>query len=185
MEPIIYSSHETVRMHPSLPKSWKGGLLSGSQPFCYDGPLGSAAVQKFRDEQFSICYMVADFVQKIKLFWNKDPLLRLSYVLNGKLQYKGTQARLVKLKEGQVNAAWAPDRETAISISKGKFEVFQIAVRPEVVQELLPGFPSIKTIPSETSRQWIGEERQRDIYDMLDVSYKADARRFFYGIKVK
>jgi AraC-like DNA-binding protein len=185
MEPIIHSSLGTLTLSPSLPMTWKGEILSGSQPYSYDGALGTATLQKFRDEKFSICYAVSNFLQKIKLFWNEEPLLRLQYVMDGRLQYGGTDREWFKIKAGQMNAAWAPGRETAANFPKGRFEIFQIALGPEIVRELLPEFPSINSIPPETSRQWIGGDRQKDIYEILKASYSDNTRRFFYGIKVR
>jgi len=185
MEPVLHSSHGTITLSPSLPRGWRGGILSGSQPFSYEGPLGRATIQKFRDEKFSICYAVSDFLQKIKLYWKEEPLVRLQYVLDGRLQYRGEDKKLVKVKDGQVNVVWAPQRETTADFSAGKIELFQIAIHPEIVKEILPQFPDVQSLPQESSRQWIGEERHKDIYEMLNVPYKDSVRRFFYGIKVR
>ena len=184
MEALIHSSHGALVLSPSLPYDWKGGILSGSQPYTYEGPAGAVTIQKFHDEKFSICYAVAHFLEKIKLFWKEEPLLRLQYLLDGKLQYGGTDERPIRLKSGQVNAIWAPGRETMADFSKGSYEIFQIAFQPELVQKLLPQFPLVRSF-SETSRQWINEDRQKDIYEILNVLYSEDARRFFYETKIR
>jgi AraC-like DNA-binding protein len=185
MEPVFQSSHGVISLIPSLPAGWTGGILPGSHPYSYVGPLGAATVQKFDDKRFSICYLVSEFLQKIKLFWKEESLLRLQYVLDGKLQYREPKGKLIKLKPGQVNAVWSPGRATTADLKEGRLEILQIAFRPEVVQELLPDFPDDVRLPAESSRQWIGQDRQKDIYELLNVSYTDDARRFFYSIKVR
>jgi AraC-like DNA-binding protein len=185
MKPVIHSSSGSLDLSPSLPVGWNGGILPGSQPYSYAGPVGSATLQKFRDEKFSLCYAVCDFVQRVKLFWQEESLLRLQYVLEGRLQYKGSEEKLIKIKPGQVNAVWSPGRETTADFAKGKVEIFQIAFEPELVRELLPGFPVVGSLPRESLRQWIGKDRQKDIYEVLNVPYTEDARRFFYSIKVR
>lgn len=186
MKPAIRSSSGPLGLSPALPAGWSGGILRGSQPFSYSGPAGTATLQKFRNEKFSLCYAVCDFVEKIKLFWQEEPLLRLQYVLNGRLHYKGTdEKKWIRVRPGQANLVWAPGRETTADFAKGKVEILQIALQPELVRELLPGFPKVTNIPNENLRQWIGKERQKDIYELLNVPYTEDVRRFFYGIKVR
>lgn len=184
MEPVIHSSHGALTLVPTLPKGWKGGILCGSQPYSYQGPLGTATLQKFGDEKFSICYVAGHFLQKTKLFWKEQPLLRLQYVLEGNLHYGGREEKWTNLCGGQVNGVWAPARETAADLAKGKLEILQIAFQPEVVQELLPGFPNLQDI-SENLRQWIGEDRQKDIYEMLNVPFNETAARFLYRTKIR
>jgi AraC-like DNA-binding protein len=185
MEPVIHSSYGTLELHPYLPNNWTGGILSGGQAYTYEGQLGRVTLQQFHDQKFSICYAVTNFLQKIKLFWNEQPVLRLQYVLDGKLRYKIKRNKSIQLNSGQLNGVWQPGRVTEAHLEKGKFEIFQFAVQPEFVQELIPHFPQAKAFPSETARQWIGEERQKDIYEILNAPYTDFARRFFYETKVR
>lgn len=185
MEPLIHSSQGILPFSPALPSQWAGHILSGSQPYSYEGPLGQAVLQKFRDEDFSICYAVTNFLQKIKLSWKEEPLLRLQYVLEGGLQYRGTEAKVIKMRAGEANAVWAPGRETVADMKKGKFEIFQIAFRPELVQALLPGFPELTVLPPETAKQSIGEDRNKDIFKILDAAYDGNTRRFFYDVRIR
>jgi AraC-like DNA-binding protein len=185
MKPVLYSSHGTLLLKPSLPYEWNGGVLAGSEAYSYEGPLGTATIQKFRDKKFSICYAASNFFQRIKLFWDEKPLLRLQYILDGTFRYCGNGERAIKLRSGQVNAVWAPGRETIADLEKGDFKIFQIAFSLELVQELLPQFPAVASLPNETSKQWIGEDREKDIYDILNAPYEDNAQRFFYGTKIR
>jgi AraC-like DNA-binding protein len=185
MEPVIQSSHGQLALQPALPINWDGGILAGSVPYFYKGPLGELTIQKFQDKRFSICYAVANFFQKIKLFWNEQSVLRLQYALDGKLNYRERTSSFFKLKAGQINAVWAPGRQTEAHFSKGHYEIFQIAFDSELIKELVPNFPDPKSFPPETFKQWIGDERQKDIYNILNIAYNENARRFFYETKIR
>jgi AraC-like DNA-binding protein len=184
MEPVIHSSYGTLKLQPYLPNDWNGGILSGGQAYSYEGQLGSLTIQQFHDQKFSICYAVTNLLQKIKLFWHERPLLRLQYVLDGQLHYKANR-KTIRLGSGQLNGVWHPGRKTEANLDKGKLEIFQLAVHPQLIRELVPQFPETKSFPSETTKQWIGEERGKDIYEILNVQYGDDARRFFYETKIR
>jgi AraC-like DNA-binding protein len=185
MKPVIDSSHGTLTSIPSLPADWNGVRLSGSQPYTYQWNGGTLAIQKFQDPDFCICYTVLHCLKKIQLFWKEEPLLRFQYMLDGIMRYKGEGEKWIKLKSGQANAVWAPGRTTTAHFNKGKYELFQIAFNPELVKKLAPNFPNVRSFPAETSKQWIGEDRGKDIYEILDVQYSEHARRFFYETKIR
>jgi len=184
MELRIRSSYGTLAFEPSLPVGWNGIILPGSEPYRYEGAEGNFVVQKFREEEFCICYSDLNFLKKIKLFWKEEPVLRLQYILQGILKYKGENEKVVRLRSGQLNAVWAPERETSASFSKGRYQFFQIAYRPELVQKLVPRFPLVNSF-SEQRKQWIGEERTKDIYALFHSSYKEQVRRFFYETRIR
>lgn len=184
MEQIVYSSKGTLSFKQSLPGDWKGSILSGSIPYTYEGPLGNLTLQKFRDEKFSICYTKGYFPRKIKLSWEESSLLRLQYVLDGGFSYKGDMGKRIKLRPGQFNAVWSPGRETVAEFTKGSFEMFHISFTPGIVQELLPTFPEVRSFQPESAVQWI-EDKQKSIYELLNVPYSDDARRFFYKTRIR
>jgi AraC-like DNA-binding protein len=182
---VIRSSHGDIVLTPSLPQGWNGHLLPGSQPYSYEGPLGAFTIQEFYNKGFSICYAVINTLQKIKFFWKEEHLLRFQYLLHGMLRYKGNNEKIIRLRAGHLNVVWAPGRETCAEFNKGEFEIFQIAFQPELVKELVPDFPPAKFFAPERSNQWIGKERQKDLYDILNAPYNSSVLPFFYGIKIR
>lgn len=184
MKPVVYSSKGTLSFKQSLPGDWKGSILSGSEPYSYEGPLGSVTLQKFHDHKFSICYTTANFLRKTKLSWEEGSSLRLQYVLDGGYRYKGDLGKMIKLRPGQLNAVWSPGRETLAEFKKGSFEMLHISFSPEIVKELLPLFPEVRSFQPESSVQWI-EDKQKSIYELLNAHYSGDARRFFYETKIR
>lgn len=184
MEPVIYTSQGALPFRPSLPPAWKGHVLSGSQPYSFEGQACAIALQKFLDPKFSICYAVADFFQKVKLTWEEGPWLRLQYVLSGVLKYKGDSGRNVKIKAGQYNAIWSPGRHTTGEFTTGRFEMLQLTFKPELVRELLPGFPDTGILPTENKVHWLGEEMAK-VRSLLDLVHEGEARRFLYETRIR
>ena len=185
MEPVIYSPNGALSFQPSLPSGWRGNILPGSKAFSHEGPAGTITLQKFYDGKFSICYTVANLLHRIKLSWEEEPLLKLRYILEGRLNYKEDSGRLIKVKQGQFNATWSPGRLTTADFKKGNFEMLQIAFKPGLVQEVLPRFPQVRSFPAESSIQWTREDREKNIYELLNVPYNNEALRFFYETKIR
>jgi AraC-like DNA-binding protein len=183
MEPVVFSPDGTLLFKPSLPRDWKGNILSGSQPFFYQGSFGTITVQKFYDPKFSICYAVASFLQKVKLSWKESSMFNLRYILEGGMRYRDDSKKLIKIRSGQFNSVWAPDRITSVEFQEGNFEMLMIAYEPSIVQELLPSFPQVRNFQRESSVQWIRDGRES--YDLLNSHYKDEARRFFYETKIR
>lgn len=183
MEPVIYSPNGMLPFQPSLPAEWKGNILAGSKAFSYEGSMGTITLQKFYDGKFSICYTVANLFHRIKLSWEEESRLKLRYILEGRLNYRDDSGKFVKVKQGQFNATWAPGRITTADFKKGNFEMLQIAFKPEMVQEVLPRFPQVRSFPPESSAQWTREDS--NIYNLFNVPYNDEARRFFYETKIR
>lgn len=185
MELVLHSSYGPLALQPSLPHGWNGNLLCGGMSYSHEANFGSICIQRFEDEKFSICYIVLRFLKKVKLAWSEEPLLRLQYLMQGGFRYKLEPEKLVRLRTGQVNAVWAPGRETTAHFSKGNYEMLLIGFKPELVQELLPRFPGVRSFAEENYKKWISTENKNRIYEILNVPYTDNTRRFFYETKVR
>ena len=185
MELVLHSSYGPLALQPYLPHGWNGNLLTGGMGYSYEANFGSICIQRFQDEKFSICYVVLNFLKKIKLAWREESLLRLQYLAQGSFRYKSENEKLITLRTGQVNAVWAPGRQTNANFSKGSYEMLLISFNPELVQELLPQFPAVRSFADENFKRWISTEKENRIYELLNVPYTDNTRRFFYETKVR
>jgi len=180
MEPVIYSPEGALSFEPTLPKDWNGKVLAGSEPWTCSGQAGTLVVQKFHDEEFSICYAVCEFAKKTELTWTEGPRLRLQFLLNGELSYRDSRNKRIRLETGQVNAVWAPGRTTTAVFSKGISQIFQIGFSVDLVRELSPDFPDTNDFQPEHLKRVFDKESNDSIYKMLDTIHGGHARRFFY-----
>jgi AraC-like DNA-binding protein len=182
---FIQSSLGPIELNPKLPENWEGPILVKSQAYSYKGPLGDVTIQVFDNRRFSIWYIEINPLEKITFSWTEKEELRFQYMLNGTLRYGGHNKKQVKLRPGYLNVVWAPGRETTAQLDKEKYEMFQIAFQPEMVQELNEEFPAARLFAPEHLNQWIGEERVEDIFDILDAIYTKRTLDYHYKIKVE
>lgn len=182
MEPVINSPGGKLAFQASLPKNWKGKILSGSIASYHLGPQLELSLQKFQEEEFHFAYVEGNFSKKLQLSWKEEPLLRIQYILAGSVEYRAENGN-IKLKAGQVNAVWAPGRETTATFYKGIFKMFQVAVSSSLVQELLPNFPTVTSFPAEHLKRWIGKSVTDAIDEILGSTYTAETRSFYYKTK--
>lgn len=174
--PLVFAS--------ALPSNWNRKILPGAEVFSYKSDIGEIVIQEYLQENWCLRYLVFHFLKKTVLHWKEDASLRVRFLLQGHLLI-GDKEKRAKIKAGTINTIWAPGRKTYASFSKNsEYVLFHALYAPEIVRQLLPGFPKTN-VPPETKTVPIQQEWNEIIEEVLDAPYDAETLHFFFENKVR
>ena len=183
--PVFYLKDGTLlKFQPGLPKKWNGQVLPGSENYYYSGELGDVLIQEYRGNGWIMRYTIFEFTRKTSLQWKEEAMFRIQFALQGKIHYQYDKGK-VKLKAGTVNTIWAPGRTTeALFAKRVRYQIFHILYEPNMVQQLLPQFPT-NQVPSEKVITPIESEWLSIVHQILQAPYETSTRLFYYENRVR
>jgi AraC-like DNA-binding protein len=173
-----------VSFYAGLPKGWKGKILPEGQYFSFHNDAGEIVIQQYQYQDWCIRYGVFRFFKKMVMQWTEEAALRIRFVLQGNLHYKG-EGKNFRINRGMVGIIWAPGRETYATFSKNEeYILFQMQYAPALVRELWPLFPDVAR-PDERKTFAIEKEWNQTINSVLDAPFAEDTLRFHFENKVR
>lgn len=177
-----------------MPAAFKGPLLKGATCSSTHTPLVEITQQKLVGEGYSICLFLGNFLKRMSTTgWiHTEGMYNISMLKNSNRKNLKGQPK-IHIREDQYASFYTqPTAYTTLIEEHKEFRMLALFYSPQLLQELTPYFPELKSIigsglTTMITRKpfWIPFSSKEIINQILNYPYNESSRQFYFDLKVR
>lgn len=185
---------QVLKFNPGLPAGYRGPLLQGATCCSTHTDLAHITLQKLVGEGYSACLFLGNFLKRVTTTgWIRGESLYSVNMLKNSCRERLKDQHKMHIRERQYSSFYTPPTAFTTSIeAQNEFRMLVLFYSPQLLEELTPFFPELKSIVGSDSPQiitkkpfWISTALKGIIHEIFNCPFNESNRPFYFDLKLK
>lgn len=183
-----------LEFHSGLPSHYLGPVLPGALAFSASTENANFIFQEFTGNEYSIRFIIGRFLEKVYAHnWIQTTGLYSYFMLKNGARKEIISIGKIHLREDQYAFFFSGSTDCSAKFEEDKeFRAMEFFYSPKLLVELVPFFPELKEIISESGRSfltgnasWCLPSMKEITNQILNCPFDEGTRQFYFDLKVR